>query len=107
MSSNGNKSEVKVNIKSNDTEHEFQQSKLEKPTEMRSSILKRMSLISNSSSAREEIYRKLERSKSLDPTQKIHFDYIRTRVSSIMSLGDMGGDAMVTETYERNKNGKM
>ena len=92
---------------SEDGEYEFNNSTSEKPTEAKSPRVKKLSLILNSASAREEVYRKLERSKSLDPTQKIDFDYIRTRVSSIMSLGDMGGDAMVTETYERNKNGKM
>ncbi|XP_055300651.1 monocarboxylate transporter 14-like [Sitodiplosis mosellana] len=106
MDPNANINEVKVNMISEDGEYEFNQTKLEKPNEVKSPRVKKLSLILNSS-AREEVYRKLERSKSLDPTQKIDFDYVRTRVSSIMSLGDMGGDAMVIETFERTKNGRL
>lgn len=102
-----NKNDVKVNMISEDGEYEFQQTKIEKPSEVKVPRVKKLSLILNNTSAREEVYMKLERSKSLDPTQKVDFDYVRTRVSSIMSLGDMGGDAMVIETYERAKNGKL
>lgn len=102
---NKSKSEVRVNVISEDGEYEFQQTKLEKPTGAKNQRVKKLSLILNSSSAREEIYMKLERSKSLDPTEKVDFDYVRTRVSSIMSLGDMGGDAIVIET--RDKIGKL
>lgn len=54
-----------------------------------------------------EIQIKMKRSKSLDPTHKLEgFDPIRRRISSIMSMGDLIGDAIVTESYGQVKNGK-
>lgn len=50
---------------------------------------------------------KNKRSKSLDPTHKIEgFNPIKRRISSIMSMGDLIGDAIVTESYGQIKNGK-
>lgn len=97
-----NKSEVKVNTISEDNEYEYQQTQLEKSSDIKSARVKKLSMILNNGDAREEFYMKRERSKSLDPTQKVDFNYVRSRVSSIMSLGDMGGDAIVSEIRERN-----
>lgn len=50
-----------------------------------------------------------KRSKSLDPTHKLDgFDPIKLkrRISSIMSLGDLIGDAILTDSYGQVKNGK-
>ncbi|XP_055300044.1 monocarboxylate transporter 14-like [Sitodiplosis mosellana] len=48
-----------------------------------------------------------KRSISLDATQKLNgFDPIKKRFSSIMSLGDLIGDAIITESYGHVKNGK-
>lgn len=50
---------------------------------------------------------KSKRSKSLDPTYKLDgFNPVRTRISSIMSLGDLIGDAILTDSYGEVKNGK-
>lgn len=50
---------------------------------------------------------KCERSKSLDPTQHLHgFNPVRKRFDSLMSLGDVVGDAILCESNERTKDGK-
>lgn len=113
MDSNDDKSKVKVEIASDSNNNESGRSKL------KNSIKKKISLPNgglnqineNSEIDTNDIYLKLERSKSLDPTHAYEdFEQIRTRISSIMSimsLGDMGGDAFVSETAEKVKNGKL
>lgn len=49
---------------------------------------------------------KFERSKSLDQQQLHGFNPMKKRFSSIMSLGDLIGDAILTESYGKNENGK-
>ena len=49
---------------------------------------------------------KFKRSKSLDPQQLNGFNPIKRRFSSIMSLGDLIGDAILTDSYGQVKNGK-
>lgn len=50
---------------------------------------------------------KLERSRSLDPSQKLNgFHPIKERISSIMSLGDIVGDAILSDPNENTKDGK-
>lgn len=50
---------------------------------------------------------KYERSKSLDPTQKLNgFHPIKERISSIMSLGDIVGDAILSDPNEGRSDGK-
>ena len=49
---------------------------------------------------------KSERSKSFDITQSFdRFDPIRKRISSIMSIGDLGGNIILVETSNK-KDGK-
>lgn len=47
-----------------------------------------------------------DRSKSIDAEQISLLDPIETRIASIMSLGNVGGDAVVTEARERIENRK-
>lgn len=49
---------------------------------------------------------KFKRSSSLDPQQLHGFNPIKRRFSSIMSLGDLIGDAILTDSYGQVKNGK-
>lgn len=47
-----------------------------------------------------------DRSKSIDVMQISLLDPIEIRIASIMSLGNVGADAIVTEARERIENGK-
>lgn len=97
-------SEVKVNMISEEGEYEYQQTKLEISSDDRNSRVKKIrksSLVLNNGCGKEIFPMSRERSKSLDPTQKINFNHVRSRVASIMSLGDMGGDAMINESRAR------
>lgn len=53
--------------------------------------------------SRDKILRKIERSKSLsEPTQFIEFDPLRTRIASIMSLSDFGGDIIPMKSFDES-----
>lgn len=47
-----------------------------------------------------------DRSKSIDVTQISELNPIEVRIASIMSLGNVGGDANVIEARERIRSGK-
>ncbi|XP_031623601.1 monocarboxylate transporter 14-like [Contarinia nasturtii] len=96
-----NKLDVKVNVISEDGEYEYEQTKL--PCDVNSARVKKISL-PNRGTSNNSIYMKCERSKSLDPTQKLDgFKPIRRRMSSVMSIGDFDG----VKFLNRTKKGKM
>lgn len=54
----------------------------------------------------EEIIVKAERSKSLDPTQRVDFETIKRRQASLISLGDCNGLAISPNDCDGIKSGK-
>lgn len=102
---------------SEDGEYKYEETKLTPSDDVKSLRVKKISLPNREypleCNVSKEIYMKYERSKSLEPTQKLDGLHppMRVRMSSIISFdGDdmgMGGVAMMSKTYKRSANTKL
>lgn len=93
MNSSENNNDVKADVTSID---EAEKSRSRKISFKKKISLPNKGLDQINENGNDDISMKFERSKSLDPTQQKMFDdfesrRFRQRISSIMSLGDLGG----------------